>query len=125
MCDGCGLCCLRKFIDEETDETIYTCIVCRYFDNDTCRCRDYAKRCSNVPDCVRLTPENVGEIDFLPDTCAYRLLASGKKLHWWHPLVSGSKDSVHRAGISIKDKTISERHIHLDDLDLYSVREDS
>ena len=51
-----------------------------------------------VEDCVLLTPQSVREIPWLPPTCAYSLLAQGKDLYWWHPLVSGDPESVHAAG---------------------------
>jgi hypothetical protein len=53
---------------------------------------------------VRLTPEAVRSLSWLPQTCAYRLLAEGEDLYWWHPLVSGDPDTVHVAGISVRDR---------------------
>ena len=55
-------------------------------------------------DCVRLTPRNVKRLTWLPPTCAYRLVADGKDLAWWHPLVSGSAETVHEAGISVRGR---------------------
>ena len=101
LCDGCGKCCLAKLEDEDTGEFHYTSIACRLFDTDSCTCRDYANRAGEVPDCVQLTPANVPEIPWLPKTCAYRLIAEGKPLPFWHPLVSGTRDSVHRYGVSV------------------------
>ena len=125
LCDGCGLCCLHKYIESKSGKILYTCIVCRYFDNERCRCTDYANRSRNVSNCIRLTPENVKSLDFLPATCAYRLLSAGEDLKWWHPLVSGSKDSVHEAGISIKDKAVPEQSIYWDEWEHYVMREES
>lgn len=104
LCDGCGKCCLAKLEDADTGEIHWTSIGCRLFDEKTCRCRDYDDRQAKVADCVRLTPENVGEIPWLPTTCAYRLLAEGRDLYWWHPLVSGSTETVHEAGVSIRGR---------------------
>lgn len=101
LCDGCGKCCLAKLEDEETGEIYWTSVACRLFDAGTCRCSHYESRLDRVPDCVRLTPENVRQIPWLPATCAYRLLAEGKDLFWWHPLVSGRAETVHEAGISM------------------------
>ena len=101
VCDGCGLCCLTKLQDEETDEIVYTRVVCPYSDPGTAQCTDYANRSINVPACVQLTRERVAEFDWLPDTCAYRILHNGLPLPDWHPLLSGNKDSVAEAGIGL------------------------
>ncbi len=104
LCDGCGKCCLAKLEDADTGEIHWTSIGCRLFDQKNCRCHDYQHRQERVSDCVRLTPDNVGSITWLPRTCAYRRLAEGKDLLWWHPLVSGSRDTVHEAGISMRGR---------------------
>ena len=104
LCDGCGRCCLVKLEDEDTEKTFFTDVGCRLLDGETCRCRDYAHRTKKVHDCVRLTPKVVGEIGWLPPTCAYRLLDEGKDLYWWHPLVSGDPDTVHQAGVSVRGR---------------------
>ncbi len=104
LCDGCGKCCLAKLEDEETGEIYWTSVGCRLFDGSTCRCSDYQNRLKRVPDCVRLTPDNVGTIPWLPSTCGYRLVAEGKELPWWHPLVSGDPNTVHEAGISMRGR---------------------
>jgi hypothetical protein len=97
LCDGCGLCCLNKLQDEETDEIVYTRVICAYSDIETGRCSDYANRSMNVPSCVQLTKERVAEFDWLPDSCAYRLIYRRQPLPDWHPLVSGQADSVKQA----------------------------
>jgi hypothetical protein len=104
LCDGCGRCCLVKLEDEDTGEYYATDIVCRLFDQGTCRCQDYKNRSAKVPDCVRLTPEVVRQIGWLPPTCGYRLVAEGKDLPWWHPLVSGTDETVIEAGVSVRDR---------------------
>ncbi len=117
LCDGCAKCCLHKLEDEETDEVFYTKVVCRYMDAKNCRCTVYEKRTDLVPNCVRLQPDDVPVFHWLPSTCAYRLVAEGKPLEWWHPLISGSKDTVHEAGISIKGRSLSEEFVHPDGWD--------
>lgn len=102
LCDGCGLCCLSKLQDEETDEIVYTRVVCKYSDLETGQCTDYANRSVNVPACVQLTKARVAEFDWLPDTCAYRMLYRGQSLADWHPLVSGSQDSLKDAGVGLR-----------------------
>ena len=102
VCDGCARCCLVKLEDEDTGDIHYTDVGCTLLDGEACRCRDYANRQAKVADCVRLTPEAVRTLRWLPKTCGYRLLAEGKPLEWWHPLVSGNPDTVHLAEISVR-----------------------
>lgn len=104
LCDGCGKCCLSKLEDEDTGDIYWTNVGCRLFDAKTCRCSDYANRLTRVSDCVGLTPQNVRTISWLPKTCAYRLVAEGHDLYWWHPLLSGSTETVHEAGISMRGR---------------------
>ncbi|MBP6683689.1 MAG: YcgN family cysteine cluster protein [Halioglobus sp.] len=114
LCDGCAKCCLHKLEDEDDGEVFYTRVRCRYLDEKSCRCSDYSNRSVLVPNCIRLEPGNVRELDWLPSTCAYRLRARGEPLADWHPLVSGRADSVHRAGVSIRGRSISDEYVHPD-----------
>ena len=66
--------------------------------------QDNRNRAALVADCVQLSPENVRTIAWLPSTCAYRLVAEGEDLRWWHPLVSGSRETVHQAGVSVRGR---------------------
>ena len=116
LCDGCGRCCLLKIEDEDSGELYYTNVVCEFHDSERCRCTAYRQRSELVPDCIQVTPEVAREQKWLPDTCAYRLLAEGKALFDWHPLISGDPDSIHRAGISVRDKVVSEQYVHPDEL---------
>lgn len=104
LCDGCGRCCLLKLEDEDTGRIHYTSIACRLFDEASCRCSDYARRTQEVGDCLALTPQSVRTLTWLPKTCAYRLLAEGKPLYDWHPLLSGRAQSVVEAGISVRGR---------------------
>jgi len=108
LCDGCGRCCLHKLEDEDTGRYHYTNVACRLLDLGSCRCKDYGDRRRHVPDCVELQPDTVGGLGWLPPSCAYRLLAEGKDLAWWHPLVSGDPNSVHASGMSVRNRAISE-----------------
>jgi uncharacterized cysteine cluster protein YcgN (CxxCxxCC family) len=110
LCDGCGKCCLAKLEDEDTSEIYWTTVGCRLFDGETCRCKDYPNRLAQVPDCVGLTPQKVRTIPWLPDSCAYRLVAEGRDLYWWHHLISGSRDTVHEAGVSVRGRVTAYEH---------------
>ncbi len=122
LCDGCGRCCLVKLEDEDTGARMDTRLACRLLDIGACRCADYANRHAQVPDCVRLTPENARELDWLPETCAYRLRAHGKPLYWWHPLRSGDPETVHEAGISVRHIAVSETKAAGRDYENYALK---
>ncbi len=108
LCDGCALCCLHKLEDEDTGEIFFTDIACKLLDTSTCRCTDYRARAKKVKSCLVLKPNEPDVFAWLPGTCAYRLLADGKELPEWHPLLTGDPNSVHDAGISAMGKAKSE-----------------
>ncbi|MAU41470.1 MAG: hypothetical protein CMF31_07595 [Kordiimonas sp.] len=109
LCDGCARCCLHKLEDIDTGEVAYTDVSCRLLDTESCRCTRYAQRHVLVPDCVVFTADQVDQFHWLPPSCAYRLLAEGKDLYDWHPLVSGTAQSVHDSGASVRGQVVSER----------------
>ncbi len=111
LCDNCGKCCLHKLEDEDTAEIFYTSVVCDLIDLNTCRCTRYSKRCKLVPDCLDLKQHDFADFNWLPSTCAYKLIAEGKDLPSWHPLVSKQAESVHEAGVSVKSYAMKESEV--------------
>lgn len=114
LCDGCGQCCLIKLEDEDTADIAVTRLACHLLDIGSCRCSDYGNRKLHVPDCVKLEPEAVKGLKWLPDTCAYRMVGEGRDLLWWHPLVSGQQETVHEAGVSVRSTAISESKVDVE-----------
>ena len=119
LCDGCGKCCLQKLEDTKTGEIHFTQVACKLLYLKTCRCKNYSERSELIVDCLNLR-KDFHNYSWLPKTCAYRLLYEGKDLFTWHPLLSGKKDSVKKAGVTVSsyalafDKKIkaSEHIIH-------------
>lgn len=108
LCDGCGKCCLYTLEDLETGGYDPTNVACRLLDCAKGACRNYAKRKKLVPDCIQLTPAKVRRMDYLPETCGYRRVAAGKDLPWWHHLKTGSRETIHEVGMSVRGRVISE-----------------
>ena len=116
LSDGCGRCCLQKIIPEHEHLVRYTRVACRLLDVKSCRCTNYWRRKQLVPECVTLNTTNLKEFNWLPSSCAYRRIAENRGLADWHPLVSGSSESVHTAGVSVREFAISEEHVHPDEI---------
>ena len=123
LCDGCGRCCLLKLEDEDTNEILLTRLSCKLLDVGSCRCMDYPKRQAQVPDCIAIDAAKVRELSWLPPTCGYRLIDEGRPLPWWHPLVSGSPETVHQAGISVRGWALSETRVNADHIHRYIIRD--
>lgn len=133
LCDGCGKCCLHKFIDDEeieeaeTTDVInpgesvhYTNIVCSYLNTKSCSCTQYEKRTELVPECVKLTKDNLKDIFFMPPSCTYRRLHEGRGMPSWHPLLNrGKKTAMHKAGMSVRSKTVYEVDVDLTQFEDY------
>jgi uncharacterized cysteine cluster protein YcgN (CxxCxxCC family) len=111
LCDGCGRCCLVKLEDEDTGEVYLTRLACGLLSVKTCRCKDYPNRFEKMPDCLAIDVKRARELSWLPKTCGYRIVAEGRELPWWHPLVSGTQETVHQAGISVRSLAMSERRV--------------
>lgn len=104
LCDGCGLCCLYKVRTWDTGRLIQTSVACELFDPQACQCKDYPNRAQVMNHCIVMHSRDVPSMDFLPETCAYRLVDQGRDLYWWHHLISGDRETVHQAGISARGK---------------------
>lgn len=118
LCDGCARCCVIKLEDEDTAELHYTDVACRYLDCERCRCTAYAERSEKVPDCLQVTPAFLSQrARWLPESCAYRQLHEGRPLEPWHPLLSGTTQTVIDAGISMRGELVSEVLVHPDDIE--------
>jgi uncharacterized protein len=121
LCDRCGRCCLEKLTNGRNGKVYYTSIACPLLDKTSCQCRDYPHRHRQVPNCISLTPRNLGSCRWLPRTCAYRLLWEGRHLPDWHPLVSGNPESVHKAGISLRGRRLHAPPAPQEPLETYIV----
>lgn len=117
LCDGCAKCCLVKLQDEDNDDIFYTNVSCELLDTDSCRCRDYEGRHNVVDDCIKLDKDNIHRLSWLPSTCSYRLIAAGKSLPEWHHLISGSRQTLHSYGASLRGRVISELNVNDDDIE--------
>jgi len=126
LCDHCGKCCLIKLADEdeaedEAQSVYYTNIVCDLFDMQTGHCTDYQNRETLVPTCLRLTQDNLDQIEWLPLSCAYRRIMEGRGLADWHHLVSGDKKTIHQTGNSVLEKVVFEKDINEEELEEHIV----
>jgi uncharacterized cysteine cluster protein YcgN (CxxCxxCC family) len=117
LCDGCSKCCLYKLTEDDDSKVRFTNVVCRFMDMETCHCTNYLHRHENVPECIYLTPKLAREANWLPSTCAYRLVAHGRDLPWWHPLKTGNPASALKTGNSVKNKVVSEEDVDPQDLE--------
>lgn len=117
LCDGCGLCCLNRLQDEEDDTApIYlTRVACHCYDIPGGQCSDYANRHERVEGCMRLTVERVGEYEWLPETCAYRLRYQEKPLPVWHPLITKDPRSARPYGMFALNPVLDNDDIELED----------
>ena len=119
LCDKCGKCCVIKLEDFDTQEVHYTNVSCKLLCEKSASCKDYENRKSIVPDCIILSPDNLKDLKWMPETCAYKLLNEGKKLHYWHPLLSGNDKDIVNSGNSVKNRVTNENKIKIKDLPDY------
>ena len=122
LCDGCARCCMVKLEDEDSGEISLTRLACGLLDVKTCRCSNYENRFALMPDCLSINLEKVRTLSWLPSTCAYRVIEEGRELAWWHPLVSGTPETVHQAGISVKSFAMSEKRVKEENYARYIIK---
>ena len=121
LCDGCAKCCRIQLEDDEGHRAT-TNVVCQYLDQQQCACTVYDTRTKKVPTCWQLSPENLGQIEWMPESCAYRLIYEGKSLPEWHPLLVGDTNEMHRLGASVRGLVVSETQVDEDDLEEYIIK---
>ena len=119
LCDKCGKCCVIKLEDFDTQEVHYTNVSCKLLCEKSASCKDYENRKSIVPDCIILSPDNLKDLKWMPETCAYKLLNEGKELPYWHPLLSGNDKEIVNSGNSVKNRVTNENKIKIKDLPDY------
>ncbi|WP_323841199.1 MULTISPECIES: YcgN family cysteine cluster protein [unclassified Moraxella] len=124
LCDGCGVCCLVKFLDDDDPKfTTYTDVACQLLDCTTGHCSDYANRKQYVPDCIRLTADMVADMMWLPRHCAYKRLHLGRQLPYWHYLVAGQ--TMHNKAMSdvgVRGRCVSESLFDEEDIEERVIR---
>ena len=119
LCDKCGKCCVIKLEDFDTQQVHYTNVSCKLLCEKSASCKDYENRKSIVPDCIILSPDNLKDLKWMPETCAYKLLNEGKNLPYWHPLLSGNDKDIVNSGNSVKNRVTNENKIKIKDLPDY------
>ena len=118
LCDGCGSCCLIKYIDEDengdVDEELveYTDVTCQLMDCATGYCSHYATRQEHVPDCIQLTMDNLPNMMWLPSHCAYKRLYKGQNLPSWHLLLTqdavATQQQMRAVNVGVAGRCVSE-----------------
>ena len=116
LCDGCGKCCVLKLEDADSGEIYATDVGCKLLNCQNAQCQDYENRQTHVPDCVVLNVENLSTLTWMPKSCAYRCLYEGRDLPNWHPLVTGTQQSVIDSGHSVAGRIFPEDSVDMQDL---------
>ena len=119
LCDKCGKCCVIKLEDFDTQQVHYTNVSCKLLCEKSASCKDYENRKSIIPDCITLSPDNLKDLKWMPETCAYKLLNEGKNLPYWHPLLSGNDKEIVKSGNSVKNRVTNENEIKIKNLPDY------
>lgn len=110
LCDGCGQCCLERYVGDDNKVTVYS-IACELLDIEQSRCKSYEKRLTKVPSCHQLTPSNVPKYNWLPEICAYRVIHRGEALPKWHPLLTGNRNKMKKKGIKVSSYAVPAKQV--------------
>ena len=113
LCDKCGKCCLIKLEDIDNNEVYYTNVSCKLLCEKTAQCKNYQNRKEIVKDCTVLDYQKLQEINWLPDTCSYRLINEGKDLPDWHYLKYGNFDLMKKKKICVRNRVTNEKKIDI------------
>ncbi len=128
LCDGCGSCCLIKYIDEDEDGNVdeelveYTDVTCQLMDCATGYCSHYATRQEYVPDCIQLTMDNLPNMMWLPSHCAYKRLYKGQSLPSWHLLLTQdpvvTQHEMRAANVGVAGRCVSETSMSEEEMEI-------
>ena len=129
LCDHCGKCCLLKLQDDDSDEdeqdeansVYYTNVICNLFDKNDGHCSDYWNREERVPTCIRLTQDNLADLEWMPPSCSYRRIIEGQGLPSWHHLITGDKNTIHEKNKSVLGRVVFENEVDEEDLEEHIV----
>lgn len=78
LCHRCGECCFEKRIDRR-GRVLTTKVPCRFLNIHDRHCRIYPQRQQVESDCIKLSAELIPDLDWLPESCAYRLIDAEKE----------------------------------------------
>lgn len=124
LCDGCGSCCLIKYMDDDNEEEVveYTDVTCQLMDCATGYCQHYDTRQEHVPDCIQLTIDNLPDMMWLPSHCAYKRLYKGQNLPSWHMLLTQdavvTQQQMRAANVGVAGRCVSEIGMSDEDMEM-------
>ncbi|MBE0407681.1 YcgN family cysteine cluster protein [Psychrobacter sp. FME5] len=124
LCDGCGSCCLIKYMDDDNEEEVveYTDVTCQLMNCATGYCQHYDTRQEHVPDCIQLTIDNLPDMMWLPSHCAYKRLYKGQNLPSWHMLLTQdavvTQQQMRAANVGVAGRCVSEIGMSDEDMEM-------
>ena len=125
LCDHCGKCCLLKLQDDkasdEEESVYYTNVICNLFDKSDGHCTDYWNREERVPTCIKLTQDNLADLEWMPPSCSYKRVMEGRGLAKWHHLITGDKNTIHKKSKSVLGRVVFENEVDEKELEEHIV----